>query len=194
MWWYFDANWPSVTENSRVHALPLVDCQYSFSVEWIACSRGAMNKNFYGFRSVSCRGDYRTCVNCRPLYLDLASYPVTAFLEENPFFTGWFPSWGQGTKDVWEELYRLGSSLCVLSFFLHDRWRKLIVYVLWLFCNLWYFLNCMILLTFILQGKIITFLDIFVDFESKLSPNDFKFFCIYKLVSLWWIWLVQSWF
>lgn len=38
------------------------------------------------------------------------------------------------------------------------------------------FLNCMILLILYSLGKIITFLDTFVDFESKLSPNDFTFF------------------
>lgn len=41
----------------------------------------------------------------------------------------------------------------------------------------------MILLSLYL-GKIITFLGPFVDFESKLSPNDFKYFVLYNLVSL----------
>lgn len=37
----------------------------------------------------------------------------------------------------------------------------------------------MILLTLYSLGRIITFLDTFLDFESKLSPNNFKFFvCI----------------
>lgn len=42
----------------------------------------------------------------------------------------------------------------------------------------------MILLSLYSLGKSITFLDTFVDFESKLSPNDFKFFVFYKRVSL----------
>lgn len=40
----------------------------------------------------------------------------------------------------------------------------------------------MILLSLYSLGKIITFLDTFIDFESKLSPNDFKFFVFCKLV------------
>lgn len=51
------------------------------------------------------------------------------------------------------------------------------------FSVLWYFLNRMILLSLYL-GKIITFLDTFVGFESKLSPNDINYFVFYTPVSL----------
>lgn len=40
----------------------------------------------------------------------------------------------------------------------------------------------MILLSLYFLGKIIIFLDIFIDFELKFSFNDFKFFVFCKLV------------
>lgn len=73
------------------------------------------------------------------------------------------------------------SSLCMPSFFLHGSVKEpSCVSTFFDFPVISdFFFNCMILLTLYSLGRIITFLDTFLDFESKLSPNNFKFFvCI----------------